>query len=285
MCTGDPIMPDDLTGQRKVRIKLQDVQESLLMPLWSRAKLTKEHSPLISDFKAVEIISRIDYDFSDLDRKFPFRNNLLNVVRAKHFDDKIRSFIIKHPRASIINIGAGLDTTFYRIDNGLIQWYDLDLPDVMEIRGRLIPENDRVHPISSSMFDPISYKCVDRTGEGIFAISGGVLFYHSESEVKSFFTTFADNLPGAEIVFDALSRLGAFLANRVIRRTGMKRAIVKWALKDASIVSRWDKRLQVVDQFPFFKGIPRDPSWGKGIRSFMDTTDKYRVSNIVHLRV
>lgn len=278
-------MTDDLTGQGQVRVKLQDVQESLMMPLWSRAKLTEEHSPLISDPKAVEIVNCIDYDFSDLDGRFPFRNNLLNVVRAKHFDDKIRSFMIRHPHASIINIGAGLDTTFYRIDNGLIHWYDLDLPDVMELRRRLIPENNRVHRISSSMFDPLWYKFVNRTGEGIFAISGGVLIYHSESEVKSFLTAFADNLPGAEIVFDALSRLGGFLANRTIRRTGMEKAIVRWALKDANIVTRWDRRLQVVDQFTFFKGIARDPSWGKGIRSFMDTTDKYRISNIVHVKV
>ena len=247
--------------------------------------MTKQNSPLISDLKAAEIVSRIDYDFSDLDKKFPFRNDLLNVVRAKHFDAKIRSFIIKHPRASVINIGAGLDTTFSRIDNGLIQWYDLDLPDVMELRRHLISENDRVHPISNSMFDPVWYKCVDRTGEGVFAISGGVLFYFGESQVKSFLSAFADNLPGAEIVFDALSRLGAFLANRTIRKTGIKKAVVRWALKDASIVSRWDKRLQVVDQFPFFRGIPRDPSWGRGTRVFMDGTDKYRVSNIVHLRV
>jgi len=277
-------MPVEPTGQDKVRIKLGDVQESLLMPLWSRANMTKQNSPLIRDQKALEIISRIDYDFSDFERRFPFRNNLLNVVRAKHFDDKIRSFIITHPRASIINIGAGLDTTLYRIDNGSIQWYDLDLPDVMELRRQLIPQSERVHPVSSSMFDPSWYQSVDRTVEGIFAICGGVLFYYNESEVKNFLTMFADNLPGAEIVFDSVSRLGAFLANRAIKRTGMKKAVVRWSLKDARIVSGWDKRLRVVDQFPFFQGIPRDPSWGKGIRRFMDSTDKHRVSNIVHLQ-
>jgi O-methyltransferase involved in polyketide biosynthesis len=72
MCISGSAMSDELTGEGKVRIKLQDVQESLMMPLWSRAKLTKEHSPLISDLKAVEIVNRIDYDFSDIERRFPF---------------------------------------------------------------------------------------------------------------------------------------------------------------------------------------------------------------------
>ena len=277
-------MPDESTGQPRVQITLQDVEASLLMPLWSRAKFTLQNSPLIRDPSAVEIVSRIDYDFSHLDRAFPFRNNLLNVVRALHFDAKIRSFIATHPRALIINVGAGLDTTFHRIDNGLIQWYDLDLPAVIELRNQLIPPNERVHLISSSMFDPSWYTRVDPTGDGVFAVSGGVLFYFSESEAKSFLTMFADNFPGAEIVFDAVSKLAAFLANRAIKRTGIKNAVVRWPLKDASIVNCWDRRLQVVDQFPFFKGIPRDPSWGRRIRSFMDTTDKFKLSKIIHLR-
>ena len=134
------------------------------------------------------------------------------------------------------------------------------------------------------MFDPSWYQSADRTVEGIFAVCGGVLFYYNESEVKNFLTMFADNLPGAEIVFDTVSRLGAFLANRAIKRTGVKKTVIRWSLKDARIISGWDKRLRVVDQFPFFQGIPRDTSWGKGIRRFMDSTDKHRVSNIVHLQ-
>jgi len=65
----------------------------------------------------------------------------------------------------------------------------------------------------------------------------------------------------------------------------MKNAVIKWALKDAGVISRWDTRIQVFDHFPFFKGVPRDPSWGRRIRGFMDTTDKYKLTNIVHLRV
>jgi len=255
------------------------------MPLWSRAKFTSQNSPLISDPDAVKIVSRIDYDFAHLDRTFPFRNNLLNVVRAIHFDAKIRSFITTHPRASIINVGAGLDTTFYRIDNGMIGWYDLDLPEVIELRTQLIPQNERVHLIANSILDPSWYGQVGRTGDGILAISGGVLFYFTESEVKSFLTMFADNFPGGELAFDTVSRLAAFLANWTIKRTGMKNAVVRWALKDAGVISRWDGRLQVVDHFPFFKGVPRDSSWGRRIRGFMDTTDKYKLTNIVHLRV
>ena len=76
------------------------------------------------------------------------------VARAKQFDDKVRAYITVHPRASVVNIGAGLDTAFYRVDNGLIHWYDLDLPLVINFRRQLLLEPERVTFIAKSFLDP-----------------------------------------------------------------------------------------------------------------------------------
>ena len=73
---------------------------------------------MLNDTKAIELVEQIDYDFSTIDKNFPFEVTLLFVARAKQFDDKIKAYIREHPHASVVNIGAGLDTTFYRIDNG-----------------------------------------------------------------------------------------------------------------------------------------------------------------------
>jgi len=121
----------------KVKVKLSSVSQTLLPPLWGRAQVSKEYSSLFYDAKAIELIEKIDYDFSTSDVPLigivfnVFRElNLLGpfTLRVKQFDDKIRAYIKKYPCASVINIGAGLDTTFYRVDNGTIHWYDLDLP-------------------------------------------------------------------------------------------------------------------------------------------------------------
>jgi O-methyltransferase involved in polyketide biosynthesis len=129
--------------QDKVKIKLSGVSETLLGPLWGRAKISRDHNSLFYDAKAVELIGKIDYDFSTRDKVVPGYLSLLFVARAKQFDDKIKDYIAEHPHASVVNIGAGLDTTFYRVDNGLIQWYDLDLPAVIDIRKQLLPKPDR----------------------------------------------------------------------------------------------------------------------------------------------
>ena len=134
-----------------MKIELKNVEETMLHPLWSRAKVSREYSSLFNDPKAVELVEKIDYDFSRLgDNLF---QHLFMAARAKQFDDKIRSYITEHLRASIINLGAGLDTTFYRVDNGMIHWYDLDFPNVIAIREQLLPTTDRITYISKSIFD------------------------------------------------------------------------------------------------------------------------------------
>jgi hypothetical protein len=101
-----------------------------------------------------------------------------------------------------VNLGAGLDTTFYRVDNGLIHWYDLDLPEVIDVRRQLLPEPDRVTYIAKSIFDQSWYTDVRHTEGGVFMIAGGLLHWLDELRVKQLFLMLADNFPGGEIVFN-----------------------------------------------------------------------------------
>jgi O-methyltransferase involved in polyketide biosynthesis len=198
--------------QDKVKVKLSGISASMLGCLWGRAQLSTEYSSLFYDAEAVELVERIDYDFSASD--VPSLGIMLNIICkgnllpmfirialvAKQFDDKIKTYITKHPQASVVNLGAGLDTTFYRIDNGLIHWYDLDLPAVIAIRRQLLPEPDRVTSIAKSLLDPSWCKDIN-TEHGVFLIAEAVFQYFKESEMKQFFSMLADNFPDGEIVF------------------------------------------------------------------------------------
>ena len=123
-----------------MKINLGEIEETLLIPLWGRATITREYPSLLNDTKAVELVEQIDYDFSKLDHALRYGTNLLHAVRAKQIDDKIRAYLVEHPQASVIDLGAGLDTAFYRVDNGALTWYDLDLPSVVALRSTLLPE-------------------------------------------------------------------------------------------------------------------------------------------------
>ena len=265
-----------------MKIALNGLEETLLIPLWARAKISREYGSFFSDPKAVKLIKRIDYDFSKIDEALRFEGILLNATRAKQFDDKVKGYIAEHPRASVINLGAGLDTTFYRVDNGLIHWYDLDLPNVIGLRRQLLPEPDRTTYISKSLFDASWCKDVKNTENGVFMMSGGVLVYFKRSQVKQFFSSLADNFPGSEIVFGAGSKISVLIANSFFATT--MKASFKWILKDANEMTTWDKRIKVIDQFPCFKNIPRDP-WGLRTKLWMDFMDINRMYNIFHVQV
>jgi O-methyltransferase involved in polyketide biosynthesis len=234
-------------NQDNVKIKLSDESAASLGCLLGRAQLSKEHSSLFYDAKAVELAEKIDYDFSTSD--MPFRGIMFNIflkgnlpefnlftLRAKQFDDKIKVYITKHPRASVVNIGAGLDTIFYRVDNGIIHWYDLDLPAVIEVRKQLLPEPDRVTYIAKSLLDPSWCEDIKHTEDGVFMVAGGVLPWFNESEVEQFFSMLADNFPGSEIVFDAVSRsdngVGAWIDMFPPEQRDAMRAAWMEALKD-----------------------------------------------------
>jgi len=205
--------------QDKVKIELGGMSASMFFPLWGRAQLSKKYSSLFYDAKAIELVEKIDYDFST--SGIPFQDILSNIsfegglpllslfsLRAKQFDEKVKAYIRERPRASVVNIGAGLDTTFYHVDNGTIHWYDLDLPAVIDVRRQLLPEPERVTYIAKSLLDPSWCKDIN-TDNGVFMVAGGVLSWLEEAEVKQFFSMLTDNFPDGEIVFNFRPRSGA----------------------------------------------------------------------------
>jgi O-methyltransferase involved in polyketide biosynthesis len=265
-------------------IELNTVEETLFIPLWCRAQASIKYQSLFYDSKAVELVQAVDYDFSVIDARLSPVVRLASVARARQCDDVLKTYIADHPRASVVDLGAGLDTMFYRIDNGLIEWYDLDLPNVIAMRKQLLPETDRVYSIAKSLLD-MSW-CDDLTNidDGVFAVAGAVLGYFSEGQMKTFFSTLADRLPGVEMVFTAYSSRELSLINRSLQRSGMTDAAMKWALEDANDLTRWDDRISVVDEFSFFRDIPYNAAWGEETLRKIRVIDEHERMRIVHVR-
>ena len=265
-------------------ITLSAIEETLYIPLWCRAQASIKYQSLFYDSKAVELVQAIGYDFSLIDARLSPVIRLASIARARQCDAVLKVYIADHPRASVVDLGAGLDTAFYRIDNGLIDWYNLDLPRVIAIRKQLLPETDRVHCIAKSFLDMSWCDDLINIDDGVFVVAGAVLGYFSEVELKTFFSSLADRLPGVEMVFTAYSSGELSLINRSLQRVGMASAAMKWALEDASVLTRWDDRISVVDEFSFFRDIPYDQAWGEETIDKIRSIDEHKRMRIVHLR-
>lgn len=264
-------------------ITLSAIEETLFIPLWCRAQASAKYQSLLYDSKAIELVEVMDYDFSAINARLSPIIRLASIARARQTDDILKAYIADHPRTTVVDLGAGLDTAFYRVDNGLIEWYDLDLPNVIALRKQLIPETNRVHCIAKSLFD-LSW-CDDFTNvKGVFVVASAVLGYFGKAQVKTFFSALADKLPEAEMVFTAYSWRGVSLINRSLQRIGMASAAMKWALDDANDLTRWDDRISVVDEFSFFRNIPYDQAWGEKTLHKIRSIDEHKRMRIVHVR-
>jgi len=126
---------------------LSGVAETLLLTLYIRAMESQRPDALIKDEKAVELVTRMGYDFDRIRQiKMDEEDKVTVILRNLEFDRYTRDFLARHPEAVVIHVGCGLDSRFERVDNGRVGWYDLDLPEVIALRRKFIGgESGRYH--------------------------------------------------------------------------------------------------------------------------------------------
>jgi len=139
---------EDHPMNEKTKITLTPEQETMLIPLYAKAQ---PGNPLFFDPQAREILAQVDYDFTRL--RVPYKTVILVCQRAKKLDAVTRAFLAEHPGGVVLHLGCGLDSRFWRVDDGRVEWYDLDMPPVVELRQRFYPASERYHLIASSVTD------------------------------------------------------------------------------------------------------------------------------------
>jgi O-methyltransferase involved in polyketide biosynthesis len=272
----------------KIKIELGEVQKTLLIPLFGRAMEFEKEKPIIKDKYAYEILKKLDYDFGAGFKQVPQQFAINCAIRAYHLDAAIKKVTDRYPDATIVNIGAGLDTTFHRIDNGKVFWYDLDLPDTIELRRKLIPEGERNRLIAKSFFDSSWFKDIKERHSKVFFMSGGVLVYLKEEEIKKVFLALVEEFPGSEIVFDLYSRALLWMRNNVIARRKVKMELfspMQWGVNSAKEITRWSDKIHVLDEFPFYSRVNLTEYWDEKVLTPLKIMNFFKLMKMVHLRL
>ena len=176
----------------------------MLITLWAKATENQHRNPLLRDEKAAEIISKIDYDFSKF-KKANFSQAGV-CVRANLIDEEARAFIAAYPDAVVIQLGAGLDARYERLGcPPVTHWYDLDLPEAIELRRKYFEETDIRTFLPMSLFSPAWIDLVQAYHKPLLIIVEGVLMYFTQKEVKDFMVKLCNELTEATFVFDMLA--------------------------------------------------------------------------------
>ena len=237
----------------KYKIEKNTVQETLIIPLYAGKVCTELYPNLYRDETAVRLINEIDYDFSVAEknsRSLMQRFGALEVaMRQNDLAWEVRDYLKDHPKAAVVNLGCGLDSTGRSCDNGSCKIYNLDFPDVIAVRSELLPAGEREKNIPCDLNDTKWFEKIDASGGAIFFASG-VFYYFLTEQVKALVQAMADTFPGGVLVFDAANRI----AVKMIAKTWLKSAKIKdvgayFSVSDAKDeLSLWDSRLKVTSR-------------------------------------
>ena len=260
-----------------------------MLPLWARARETEKDNPIVCDTYAKNIVERIDYDFSQIEEGPVADHQGVWAIRAYNFDNIIEAFLANNSRAVVVNIGAGLDTTFQRVDEGTVLWINIDLPDVVALRQKLIPDSEREMTIAKSVFDFTWIDDISRwtKGRSILFMAAGVLCYFEAQEVEILFRKLAETYPSSHVIFDSMSWFTAWGSNRkIMKNSGMDSStLIKWHLKRASGLRKWVDTIKVVEEYPMLSRVPARNDFNKKQIWQIKIVGLFRFYNMIHVQL
>jgi O-methyltransferase involved in polyketide biosynthesis len=225
----------------------------MLWPLYNRAAEARRPDALLDDPVAIRVADGIAYDYA---RSFG-RPGSGQVVRALLVDRLLRGWLRRHPGGQVVALGEGLETQFHRVDDGRVRWLAVDLPEAIAVRARLLPDADRHRNLACSALDPRWMDAVD-PARGVFVTAVGLLTYFRPEEVRGLVAGVAGRFPAAEMAFDVVPRLLAWLARRGWYRVtrGYTAPAMHWGLDrhELGAIRAWHPNIAEVRQVPFRGG-------------------------------
>ena len=248
--------------ERKEKILLTEAQETLLIPLISKSRVSQGKHITFIDTKTEEILANIEYDFAKL--RVPQKTAVTVRMRAHKFDDYTKAFIDDHPDALVLHLGCGLDSRFLRVDNGRVRWTDLDLPDVIALRQKYYQETNRYRMVASSVIDLKWMDVIAYQNEPILVIAEGLFMYLQEPEVKELILALRERFPGVHLIFDAFSTI---TAERIRKHPSLAKtgAAIHWGIDDAKEIQTWADGISFIEEW-FFTQSNDIPQLDRGYR-------------------
>lgn len=268
----------------RVEHRLAGVPATLMIPLAMRAAETRRPDAIIRDPTAERIVAEVDYDFAPLRNAWMTQADV--AVRTEIIDELVRRSMAQHPRLLVVNLGAGLDGRFDRLDDGRVRWFDVDLPEVIDLRRRFFAESERRRFIPRSLLDFAWIDDLHRAAdERVLVIAEGVLHYFTEPQVRGLFRELAARLPAADLVVHTTSPQCVHYQgrNRIFRSFQAKFA---WGVETARDLEAWDPRIEFVAEQSFVDRHPRRWRWLRFVKAVPGIGGELRAAmKIAHLRL
>jgi O-methyltransferase involved in polyketide biosynthesis len=234
------------------KVQFTKEKETMLMTLNSRAIQSRWKNPILRDPWAEEAMRHIDYDIGKSYKgvgSWRMWNKIgctMIATRAATFDLLTSRYLADHPDATVLHVGCGMDSRVFRVDPpATVRWFDVDYPDVIELRRRLFPERGACRLIGAALEDLRWLDEVPRDRPGLL-IAEGVLHYLSEAEVKALLNAVVAHFTGGQMIFDICNPWIVKRAGSNVNGTG---ATYRWGLDDPQDIKRLEPKLELIKEF------------------------------------
>ncbi|GLV60307.1 hypothetical protein KDH_71270 [Dictyobacter sp. S3.2.2.5] len=263
------------------KITFAKEKETMLLTLYPRALQSQWQKPILRDPWAEEAIQHIDYDFNKLYKKRLYRMMLdigctIVATRASTFDLLTSRYLADHPDATVLHLGCGMDSRAFRVDPpASIDWYDVDYPDVIDLRRQLYPQRPAVRLISSPL-DNLGWLDEVPGDRPVLMVAEGVLPYLTADMVQALLHAITRHFPEGQMVFDAMPSL--FVKAKSGSNVGDTGATFRWALDDPQDIKQLEPRLELVKEFRTreLNGFSRFPLWIRALHRAMELNSSLR---------
>ncbi len=234
---------------------LQGIARTLLVPLACRALESSRSDAIIHDPRSLDVYNALGGS-RDFLLGMSGHDLFAAVMRVRQFDTYARAFLAENPGGMVVDIGCGLDTRFNRLDDGQLIWLGVDLPEVIQLRRKWLPDTERCSTIAQSMFELSWLDEVTHLYKPVIFLAEGVFPYFSSSDVKPMLVAMAERFPAGELVFDAAAPFLSWLHNHsssVLKQSGTR---MRWDAKNPAELEAWGLRL--LERWSYFnKPEPR----------------------------
>ena len=232
----------------KEKIKLSGVPETMLQTVYARAKESGGRG-VIHDAKAEELIEKLDYDFSLADKDTAMRSGV--IARTIVLDRLTKAWLASHPGAAVVNIACGLDTRCYRV-RGYAHWYNLDLPETMAVREKLLPEGGAISQIAMSAMDDWGGEISEQNAPVLIVIEG-LTMYLNAKDVQQIFAVISSRFEKATVFVETMNPM-------IVRRFREKsieasHAKFTWGVKNGSALAALLPDFQFMEEHSLTEGM------------------------------
>jgi len=196
------------------------VADTMLIPMAARIYASKRFPEYFYDETALSLEAKIPAGtFERIWKSSSEYTMLASVARYYNFDEMVQNFYAKHKKCNIINLGSGLETAAFRLSTINAPFYEIDLPEVIELRKNILDTKENETLIGADIFKLEWVNDIDTTLPSLLIVSG-VFQYFREEKVLTFLSAIKERFPKGELIFDATNAIGIKYANKYVQKTG-----------------------------------------------------------------